>query len=143
MKRYKTVDAYVDSLDQWHDEIVKLREILNSTALTEEVKWGMPVYTHDGKNVAGIAAFKEHFGVWFYQGALLEDKENVLINCQEGRTKAMRQWRMTNQKDIKVRLIKAYVKESIANFSAGKENQSRSQKTSCGSQGIGNGLKEK
>ena len=121
MKRFKTVDAYVDSLGQWHDEVVKLREILNSTELTEEVKWGMPTYTHNGKNVAGIAAFKEHFALWFFQGALLEDKENVLINCQEGRTKALRQWRMTSKKDIKSRVIKSYVKESIANFSEGKE----------------------
>ena len=121
MKRFKSVEEYIDSLDQWHDEVVKLREILKSTDLTEEVKWGLPAYTFNGKNVAGIAAFKEHFALWFFQGALLKDTDGVLVNCQDGKTKAMRQWRMTSKKEIKVRTIKAYVKESIANFAGGKE----------------------
>ena len=65
--------------------------------------------------------FKSYFGLWFHQGALLKDPENVLINCQEGKTKALRQWRMNSKKDIKARVIKAYVKEAIELQRQGKE----------------------
>lgn len=121
MKRHESVDAYVDSLDKWKDEIVRLRQILNSTQLQECVKWGAPAYTYQGKIVIGLAAFKEHFGIWFHQGALLKDKNGVLINSQEGKTKALRQWRMQSAKEIKPAVIKSYVKESIENIEKGAE----------------------
>lgn len=113
MKRYKTVDAYIESATTWHDELVRIREILQSTPLVETVKWGAPCYTHDGKIVVGFGAFKEYVALWFHQGALLSDKDQVLINAQEGKTKALRQWRFSSMKEIKVRAIKAYVKEAI------------------------------
>jgi len=56
-----------------------------------------------------------------YQGALLADEDGVLINAQEGKTKALRQWRFDSMKDIKVRKIKAYIKEAIELQEEGKE----------------------
>lgn len=113
MKRFRTVDAYIESAEQWQEELVRLREILRSTALTEEVKWGAPCYSYEGNNVVGVGAFKSYFGLWFYQGALLKDEKSVLINAQEGRTRALRQWRMQSAADIKARIIRSYVREAI------------------------------
>lgn len=121
MKRSKTVDEFIAGATTWQDDLVRLREILRSTGLEETVKWGAPTYTHNGKNVVGIGSFKSYFGLWFFQGALLSDKKNVLINAQEGRTKALRQWRMTSSKDISPRTIKAYVKEAVSIADSGKE----------------------
>lgn len=121
MKRHKSVDDYIHGTENWQDELIALRKILTATDLTEEVKWGSPCYTHKGKNVVMLGAFKNHFGIWFYQGALLADKDQVLMNCQEGKTKAMRQWRMTSKKDIKIRAIKTYVKEAMELVEQGKE----------------------
>jgi len=121
MKRCKAVDDYVASRQLWQDEIKRLRGILLSTDLTEEVKWGGPCYTYDGKNVVGLAGFKSYFGLWFHQGALLKDKNRVLINAQEGATKALRQWRMQSAKDIKPAAIKAYVSEAISLVKFGKK----------------------
>lgn len=121
MKRYKTVDAYIKGAETWQKELVRLRQILSSTQLSEEVKWGGPCYTYQGKNVVGIGAFKSYVGLWFHQGALLSDPQNVLINCQEGRTKALRQWRFENGKQIKATVIKHYVKEAIELVESGKE----------------------
>ena len=45
--------------ETWHAELVKLREILLSTGLTEDLKWGQPCYALDGKNIALIHGFKE------------------------------------------------------------------------------------
>lgn len=113
MKRFKTVDDYVASRVLWKDEIKRLREILQTTDLTEEVKWGGPCYTYEGKNVVGIGGFKSYFGLWFHQGVLLEDKQQVLINAQEGTTKALRQWRMNSAREIRPAAIKDYVREAI------------------------------
>lgn len=120
MKRYKTVDDFLDSAPTWGPELRKLRDVLCKTPLSEEVKWGAPCYTHNGKHVVGIGGFKSYFGLWFHQGALLEDDAGVLINAQAGKTKALRQWRMSSAKDIKPAVIKRYVKESIAHLDEGK-----------------------
>ena len=121
MKRAKTVDDYIDHADQWQDELRRLRTILQSTPLDEEVKWGAPAYTHKGKILVGIGGFKNWFCLWFHQGALLKDPKGVLINAQEGKTKALRQWRMTSKKDIKATIIKQYVREAITLTDAGVE----------------------
>ena len=44
----------------------------------------------------------------------MSDKDGLLINAQEGRTKAMRQWRFASVKEIRVRKIRDYVHEAIA-----------------------------
>ncbi len=121
MQRYETVDEFIENAEHWQEELIRLREILQSTKLVETVKWGGPCYTHNGKMLVGLGGFKSYFGLWFHQGALLSDPEKVLINVQEGKTKALRQWRFQSKKDIKARLIKAYVKEAIELQEAGKE----------------------
>ncbi len=121
MQRAKSVDDYIASASDWQDELIRLREILRSTPLTEEVKWGAPCYTWKGKNVVGIGAFKSYFGLWFHQGALLKDDRNVLVNAQEGKTRALRQWRMTSASEIRPQAIKRYVKEAIGHIDAGHE----------------------
>jgi uncharacterized protein YdeI (YjbR/CyaY-like superfamily) len=121
MKRYKTVDAYVEGAGQWQAELTRLRHILVSTKLSEDVKWGAPCYTYKGKNIVGLSGFKPYFGLWFHQGALLEDESKVLVNAQEGVTKALRQWRMSSAMDIKPALIKRYVNQAISLVDAGKQ----------------------
>ncbi len=121
MKRHKTVEEFLEGLETYQEEVTRLREILQSTPLEEEVKWGAPAYTHRGKIVVGIGAFKNHFALWFHQGALLKDEAGHLMNAGEGKTKALRQWRLESAKDIKVRAIKAYVKEAMALVDDGKE----------------------
>ncbi|GJL92367.1 YdeI/OmpD-associated family protein [Hyphococcus sp.] len=120
MEKNKTPEAYFAKPRPWREEIIALRKIMATTGLTEEIKWGAPCYTLQGKNVVGIGGFKSYFGLWFHQGALLKDDKNVLLNAQEGVTKAQRQWRMTSAADIKPAIIKAYVKEAAALAKAGK-----------------------
>ncbi len=121
MKRFKTVEEFLEAEQLWKDELIELREIINETELVETVKWGMPVYTIDGKNVVGIGSFKSYFGIWFYQGVFLKDKAEKLINAQEGKTKAMRQWRFTSIDAIDKSLILKYLEEAIQNQKEGKE----------------------
>lgn len=129
MQRHKTVEEFLSASQKWRSELTRLREILNSTKLEETVKWGGPVYTFGGKNVVGIGGFKEFYTLWFFQGALLKDEHQVLINAQEGRTKALRQWRFHEGDKIHARLIKAYVKEAIQLAADGKEIKPERRKT--------------
>ena len=128
MKRYKTVEDYLDNAPRWQAELIRLREIMSDTPLAEEVKWGAPAYTHNGKILVGLGGFKQWFCLWFHQGALLEDADKVLVNAQEGKTKALRQWRMTSKNDIKPSIIKRYVREAIALADAGKEIKAERKK---------------
>ena len=121
MRRAKTVDEYIASAPHWRKELARLREILQGTDLEETVKWGAPCYTVDGKNVVGLGAFQSYVGLWFFQGALLADPHGVLINAQEGKTKAMRQWRFAEGKGIDARKIRSYVREAIEQQRKGAE----------------------
>lgn len=114
------VDDYIADAT-WSDELARLRRILKTTGLEETTKWGMPYYTDRGTSIVGMASFKTYFGLWFSQGALLRDEESVLINAQEGKTRAMRQWRMRSARDIRAAAIKRYVRESVENARAGKK----------------------
>lgn len=121
MQSKKTVEQYIQSQKQWSKELKKLRETLLSTGLKEEMKWGAPIYTYEGKNITGIAAFKAYVGLWFHQGALLKDTKKKLVNAQEGKTKALRQLRFTSISEIDTKLIQSYVKEAVKNAKEGKE----------------------
>jgi uncharacterized protein YdeI (YjbR/CyaY-like superfamily) len=121
MKRNTTVDEFISSSKEWNIELKKLRKIILKSDLEEAVKWGAPVYTYDNKNIGGIGAFKSYVGLWFFQGALLRNKNKKLVSAQEGVTKALRQWRFTSIDDIDEKLILEYIKEAIKNQKSGKE----------------------
>jgi uncharacterized protein YdeI (YjbR/CyaY-like superfamily) len=105
--------------DKWQAEIAELRRLLAGLALKEERKWGQPTYTLDGKNIVILQSFKEYFGLGFFQGALLKDPKQLLV--QLGQVQAGRVMKFTSVKEIKAKAaaIKAYVREAIAVEQAG------------------------
>lgn len=121
MKRFTTVDEFMSAQKEWLAELNKLRAVLRSTALQETIKWGIPVYTINNKNVIGLGSFKSYVGLWFFQGTFLNDSHKVLINAQEGKTKGMRQWRFFNIDEIDTDLVIKYAQEAIQNQKEGKE----------------------
>ena len=125
MDKTRTPDAYFAKESPWREELQAVRKALLATGLAEEIKWGSPFYTFEGKHIVGLTAFKNYFCLWFPQGALLKDDKKVLMNAQEGVTRAQRQWRMATAKDIKPAVIKAYVKEAVALAKEGKEIKPR------------------
>src|SRR6201997_5716516 len=93
--------------EQWEAEIAEMRRVLAGFAMKEECKWGKPTYTVDGKNIVIMQGFKEHFGLGFFQGALLKDPKKVLV--QLGQVHAGRMMKFTSVRDItaKAKIIKA------------------------------------
>jgi hypothetical protein len=43
--------------------------------LEEAIKWGMPSFLFRGKIVCGIAGFKAHCALWFWQGKAVVGKK--------------------------------------------------------------------
>ncbi|MCK0147602.1 YdeI/OmpD-associated family protein [Arenibacter sp. F26102] len=119
MKNQEKIEAYYSKEQPFKEGIGLLRELALKTELNETYKWGIPVYTIDNKNALGILAFKNHFGIWFYNGVFLKDPKEVLENAQEGKTKAMRHWKFTSISDIDKATVLAYFQEAIDNQKKG------------------------
>lgn len=120
MDKAKKIEAYFAKEDPFKNAINSLRKLAKKTEAIETLKWGMPVYTLDGKNVFGVIRFKHHFGIWFYNGAFMDDPKNLLQNAQEGKTKAMRGWKMKDENEIDEQLVLAYLEDAIRKQKEGK-----------------------
>ncbi len=116
------VDAFLNTTEKWQQEMKKLRTIVLSCGLTEELKWGKPCYTFQGKNIVIIQGFKEYCALLFVKGALLKDPNGILIQQTEN-VQAARQIRFTHIREIvKIEsIIKAYILEAVEVEKAGLE----------------------
>ncbi len=117
--------------NQWEEELNLIISIIAQTELVEMTKWGGSVYTINGKNVVGLGGFKSYLAIWFFNGVFLKDETKVLVNAQEGVTKALRQWRFTSKEDIlkNEKLILQYINEAIANEKAGISKKPEKKET--------------
>jgi uncharacterized protein YdeI (YjbR/CyaY-like superfamily) len=68
---------------RWQEELGLLREIMLKSDLLEEIKWSVPCYTFEGKNIAIVAAFKEYCSLSFFKGAGLIDPDGILEKAGE------------------------------------------------------------
>ncbi len=114
------VDWFFAKKGPWQDCYALLREVALESGLTEELKWGHPCYTLNGKNVLLIHGFKEYCAVLFHQGALLKDDKAQLVQ-QTKNVQSGRQLRFTSEQDIIARTkdLRAFIREAIANERAG------------------------
>lgn len=62
----------------WRTELEQLPAIILQSDLTEEIKWGVPCYTSEGKNVLLLSALKAHCIISFFKGVLINDKHFLL-----------------------------------------------------------------
>jgi uncharacterized protein YdeI (YjbR/CyaY-like superfamily) len=112
------VDFYFNR-GKWQTEVQHLRMVLHDTKeigyhLNEDLKWGVPCYTFQDKNIVLIHVFKEYCALLFFKGVLLKDPKGILIQ-QTVNVQAARQIRFTSLQDI-IKLepeLKAYVHEAI------------------------------
>lgn len=99
---------------RWKHELIYLREIILSAGLTEEIKWSMPCYTYNGKNILILAALKEYCSIGFFKGALIKDAKKILVAPGEN-SNVIRQLRFTALDQIEKleSVILKYIKEAI------------------------------
>jgi len=113
------VDFYF-SKDNWQKELAQLRKIVLGCGLTEELKWGVPCYQYQARNIVLIHVFKEYCALLFFKGALLHDAEGILIQ-QTKHVQSARQVRFADAKEI-IKLkstLEAYIYEAIEVEKAG------------------------
>ncbi|HET8839075.1 MAG TPA: YdeI/OmpD-associated family protein [Flavobacteriaceae bacterium] len=118
----KSVDEYIETHPHWRSELEQFREMILTTALDENIKWGAPVYSLDGKNVVGMAAFKNHVALWFYNGAFLTENTGLLSRSSES-TKSLRQIKFQKGDAIRTEILREYITEAIQNQREGKERK--------------------
>jgi hypothetical protein len=70
---------YIAELSDWRGTMLaRLRKLILAAepGLTEEWKWGTPVWSQKG-NVVAVGAFKDHLKINFFKGASLADPHNL------------------------------------------------------------------
>lgn len=114
------VDWFFEKDTKWKKEYRRLRTIILDCGLREELKWGVPCYTLQGKNLVLIHGFKEYCALLFHKGVLLQDNADLLIQ-QTKHVQSARQIRFTGLREIKKveATIKAYIYEAIEVEKAG------------------------
>lgn len=106
------IDDYAKGLTGWKKDVAKeLRQVIlaASRELTEEVKWGWPCYTADGKCVCGFMDMKTSVNFVLYVGAELDDPDGLI----EGTGKLMRHVKLRGVEDIRKPAFMKFIKESI------------------------------
>lgn len=98
----------------WVEELGLLRDIVLDCGLEEEVKWGVPCYTFQNKNVLIISAFKEYCSLSFFKGVLLMDDQTLLVSPGPN-SQAVRYFKFTSCDDInkKADIIRTYIFEAL------------------------------
>ncbi|MDC6386285.1 hypothetical protein D2V93_17905 [Flagellimonas taeanensis] len=111
----------------WTAELKYLRRLVLECGLTEEQKWGVPTYTHNGTNLVMVAAFKDNCTLSFFKGALLKDDHQILEKPGEN-TQSGRVIRFTDVAQIAQleSVLKNYIFEAIEVKRAGLKVQLKS-----------------
>jgi hypothetical protein len=78
------VDEYLNKVPKWQAaNLILFRKLVHAVYpdISEEIKWGVPVFLLNKKMLFAMSCFKEHTKFNFIQnGALLEDKDKLFNN---------------------------------------------------------------
>ena len=98
----KSVEEYISKSEEWEQALRLLRKLLGRNRTDRNGESGVCRF---------IAWVKSTWWAWeplkamldsgFIKGVFLHDDYNKLINAQEGKTKAMRQWRFESIDEIR------------------------------------------
>jgi len=116
------VDAYINRSDKWPEEMTLLRATLLGCGLTEDIKWGKPCYSHEGKNIVIMQEMKDFLALMFFKGALLADPAGVLRE-QGPNSRSARRLEFTSVDDVRraTDTLTNYLGEAIDVEDAGLE----------------------
>jgi hypothetical protein len=114
------VDAYIDALPAWQQDICReVRDLVHAAdpEVVETIKFtNRPYFTLQG-NVCALLAAKDHVNVFLYDGAIVPDPEGIITGGHDNttaRTVAIRQGDAVNAS-----ALSAMLEQIIANNRAG------------------------
>jgi hypothetical protein len=114
------VDAYIDALPDWQQEIChEVREIVHAAdpEVVETIKRTVQPYFVLRGNVCALLSAKDHVSVFLYDGGITDDPEGIITGGhgnQTGRMIAIHRGEPINR-----RALTAMFREIIANNRAG------------------------
>jgi hypothetical protein len=114
------VDAYIDALPEWQQQICReVRELIHAAdaEVEETIKRRVQPYFVLKGNVCALLAAKDHVNVFLYDGAIVPDPEGIITGGhgnKTARTMAVRRGETINR-DAFV----AMVRQIVANNRAG------------------------
>ena len=114
------VDAYIDALPSWQQDICReVRDLVHAadSRVIETIKFTNRPYFVLESNICSLLAAKDHVNVFLYDGGIVPDPEGIITgghDNQTGRTVAIRQGEAINRP-----ALKAIFKQIIANNRAG------------------------
>jgi hypothetical protein len=114
------VDAYIDALPTWQQEICQqVRDLVHSVdpEVVETIKRRVQPYFVLEGNICALLAAKDHVNVFLYDGAIVPDPEGIITgghDNQTARTVAIRQ-----DEKINTRALGEMFGQIIANNRAG------------------------
>jgi hypothetical protein len=116
------IDQFLTELTDWRGKWIALfRDLILKTApeVTEEWKWGVPVWSYKGNVVAG-GVFKDHVKLNFFKGASLKDPKGLFNAGLEA--KATRAIDISENEEIDESALKELVRAAVDfNGSGGKK----------------------
>jgi hypothetical protein len=114
------VDAYIDALPEWQQAICReVRDLVHAAdpEVSETIKFtDRPYFVMHG-NICALLAAKDHVNVFLYDGAMVDDPENIITGGHENttaRTVAIRQ-----REAVNASALTAIFTQIIANNRAG------------------------
>ena len=114
METNPKVDAFIGRQDQWQAEMTALRPVLLGSGLSEEIKWGKPCFSHEGRNIAIFQPMKGFLSLMFFKGALLDDPAGLLRSQGPNSRSALRlEFTSVQQVADQADIVKDYVAEAI------------------------------
>jgi hypothetical protein len=114
------VDAYIDALPAWQQEICReVRDLVHAAdpEIVETIKYtNRPYFVLEG-NVCALLAAKDHVNVFLYDGAIVPDPEGIITGGHGNKT--ARQIAIREGETINAPALTAMLRQIIANNRAG------------------------
>ena len=115
------IDKFIKETTDWRGAwIASFRKLILKTApeVTEEWKWGVPVWAYKG-NVVASGIFKDHVKLNFFKGASLKDPKKLFNAGLEA--KATRAIDISEGTKIDEAALRDLIREAVDVNSAGKK----------------------
>jgi hypothetical protein len=119
-RRDERVDAYIDALPEWQQEVCReLRELVHAAdpEVEETIKRRVQPYFVLEGNVCALLAAKHHVAIFLYDGAIVPDPGGIITGGHDNST--ARQISIHEGETINAPALKAMFEQIVANNRAG------------------------
>jgi hypothetical protein len=114
------VDAYIDALPDWQQDICRqVRELVHAAdpEVEETIKRTRQPYFVLQGNICALLAAKDHVNIFLYDGAIVPDPEGIITSGHDNKT--ARTVAVARGQKMNARALRSMFQQIIANNRAG------------------------